>query len=103
MATLGQEGESRQSTDGRRYLAANLPIAESDLTIMSEGLLERWQQAIAGDVSATASRSTTGESFDVELAPWLLVLALLVAALEIFAANGAPVGNRPRFGGRANA
>lgn len=103
MATLGQEGESPQPSAGRRYLAANVPMTESDLTIMSEGLLERWQQAIAGDASATAPRSAAGESFDVELAPWLLVLALLLAGLEIFAANGTPVGNRPRFGGRANA
>jgi hypothetical protein len=103
MASIGEDGQSPPPETPRRYLAANLPSAESDLTIMSEGSLRRWQQAIAGDASAAAGTSAAGEYFDIELAPWLLALALLVVALEIFAANGAPVGLARRFGGSTNA
>jgi hypothetical protein len=83
---------------GRRYVAVNVDPLESDLTPMSQQLLERWQVAPAADIKAAPDTAAAPAEdataalrhADLPLAPWLLAGLLLLALLEPLFANGPP-------------
>ena len=88
------DSESNRSTSGRRYLAVNVPEAESDLSLMPDAALQRWRDAMLveadGDVGFSDDPAVRPETsdYDLPLAPWLLALALLMLLAETVLANG---------------
>jgi len=96
IATPGHfELRSTAGGQGRRYLAVNVSTLESALTSLPPAQLDRWQSALAGIDSASPVAQTVDGRFDLPLAPWLLLVLLLVALLEPIVANGIPFRAAP--------
>jgi hypothetical protein len=100
-AGMVSASEAGQSAPGRRYLAVNVPAAESDLSLLPQSALQRWREAVSvdSDIRKTAddvADRSTASFYDLPLAPWLLALALLLLVAETLVANGL-VPNRQRM------
>ncbi len=72
----------------RRYLAVNVARQESDLTPLSAASFSRWRDAVAASGATRPAAAAAPAAEGLELAPWLLLLVLLVLGLEPLLANG---------------
>ncbi len=92
--SLPEPGIYQLRTPGRsRQLAVNVPLAESDLSVIAPGLFAQWQQSAAAGMDASGPASTApaaetdSEASLTPLAPWLLIVLVLLVFLEPLYAN----------------
>ena len=72
---------------GQTVVAANIDPRESDLTRISQDVLDLWQDSTNGQVAANASAFAAEETENVELWHWLLLILALVVIGESILGN----------------